>query len=826
MVQRLSEYLKTLALLLAAVAVGWPDLHAGWISGDENIFIRQNPDVTGQGPPDTPFPLRAFRLWTHAHGDLYQPLPILIYAVQWAIHGPAGALLAIRCLDVLLHAACAILLWRVAVAILRRFLSTDTGTVDWAAWAVALLWACHPALAGVYAADMGRTHLLSGLFALVATGFYLRAVTTNGWKPACAALVALLLAMVSKPVIGWFLIAGALEWAANDWRSAVRSWRPYATFVICAAFAALTVITTQREQMFESVEGALFGDPLTRSLLALGMYARNLAAPLWLAPWYPPDPETGWRSAWVWLGAALLVAGAVVTVWAMKRQLRVLVIGLVWFWACLTPLLGFGGGRQAAAQDRYLYQPLMGGALILAAASIRLARGPSANRLRAIAIPAVLAVCFAPLAARRTAIDRSTLRRAERVVELFPTDPRALEMLAHAQLYHARSQVDLDAPIDPAHKTEYRRTLARVAAVAHEHPEFFNGPRDLAAFHRRLSYQLLIAGDLEPAQRHAAQAVELEPDSPAGWLALARANTKLERWTAAQNAFERQAQLLFPGLAAGRFDSSKASTSRPAGPAEPVVAAVTSHEQYIHLAEYGLLLLDPLQQPAMALPRLRAAVEWLRATQPTAPELTRLELALAECEILVGLGERGAAILQAILSRRPNHERALLLLGRYHLRSHHWNEALTLYGAIVEALPTHYEALRGYHEVCAQLARWGDAARAWQRAARLEPEHPAFAGFWAFSLACDGDPQAEEVARRLLERSENHPFACFAMAVIAARTGDIQAAESWVARGRSGTPAPEAREAARAAAAIRLLRASGRLPESAAAVEQALSRRP
>src|SRR5262249_28603537 len=118
-------------------------------------------------------------------------------------------------------------------------------------------------------------------------------------------------------------------------------------------------------------------------------------------------------------------------------------VGLTWFLVVLLPLLGIVGARVAAAQDRYLYIPLMGLMVAVAGACQRWLGPP--QRVIVIALPILLAALCIPLAPPLCADCRDTLTRAQRVVARDPHDPRALELLAMAHGF-SLGHLEPDAP--------------------------------------------------------------------------------------------------------------------------------------------------------------------------------------------------------------------------------------------------------------------------------------------------------------------------------------------------------------------------------------------
>ena len=783
-----------LVMAAAVIAAGRPALDAPWIQGDEYLFILDNPDVTGAGRSE-PNWQRWLNIFGHVHEDLYQPVPIFTYAVEWALWGEQRVFF-LRQTDVLLHALNGLLLWAVLAELLRRLSPRPGRHYSLLAWSLALLWALHPTLVSAYAADMGRTHILSATFALASLWLHLKALATGRWEHFAGSAAVLLLAMMSKPVAVWFVLIFALEWSLVGLWAALRSPRVYVVAAMCAFFTLLTLQTSAEAGLLEDAELALLGDPGSRSFLALWIYLRNIFAPLgYLATWYPPDIRTAWNEPIVWVGAGLAAAGAALAVLLARRaSTRGVSVGLVWFGALLLPLIGLAGGRVAAAQDRYLYQPLMG---LLLAIGVLLARWTDRGASRRVAVVVGLtAVAGAAMLVhdRQLCYDaRTTLRRAQRVADNSPGDPRAVEMLVAALEFvrkHA-SVPERQVPNAPDFDALFFENVWRAAELAESAPRYFRDDADRSAFHRRLSYDLLRGGDAEGSLKQALRAADFDPDAPMTWTRLAHAYRALIRYPEARRAYERLERVL------------------------PDIARVRA----LRLTEFGDLLLYQFNRPDLAKEKFQLALD-----TDVAP--LHAGVGLARCEIRAGEGIEGFRIITRVLTAEPNNLEARLVLGEYRLRSRHWDEATRVYNGIIEGLPAQYAALRGFHEACVQTGRWRDAAAAWEAAVRYAPNaeaRRAFRSYLVWSVACAGDAAARQMAYNLLADEPSNRFACFARMLAAIRAGHIDEALEWVRSAEKGTPIPEARCAERAAVTLQVMRDRGELP-AAAVIPQAAIR--
>lgn len=795
-------------LVLAVFAAGGPGLSSPWIQGDEFIFIVNNPEVTGAGVTPDSMATRLGMIFRYPPAeDLYQPIPILTYAAQWSwvrAALPRDATPAVieltvaeqvRGVDLLLHSINALVLWSLLARLLIRWGPAGFFGANVLAWMLALLWALHPVQAHAYAADMGRTHLLAALFALLALRFYFASLGAGGGAWFALAIVTLVLGMLCKPTPGWFLVIFVVHALATSVRRAAISVRVWLAALICAVFAGLALATSRQSGLMQDAAAGLFGDPVARSLYAVTVYAQHVVAPLALSTWYLPDPNTNWANWRAWVGAVLTIASAIHATRCWRRaETRMITLGWVWFWATLLPVIGLIGAREAAAVDRYLYLPLGGLALVLGgqiALWIMAAPTEMAGAVRRVALVAGI-VCSIPLfLASRHYVEtyRSTLQRALGVVRQNPGDPRAFEGLAAAYNFarsHALPPADtpiLTAPTTLEEHFRERMIESLNLAASSEHlGRYFPSPDKLAAFHRRLSYAYMQAAAHQMALNEAKLALAIEPDDFNTWNRLASAYRELKLPNDALQAYGR-AEALLPADAQTRSN---------------------------FFASVGDLYLTELDRPDQALGWLQKAV-----TEPGATVTLGTEISLAQAEIRAGKGDIGLKIIMSVLERDPANRRAQQQIGEYSLMSGRFDDAFNWYRGLLAADPTDYRALRGFSEACGQLGRWHDAIVAWDDAAHRSPQRPEFQAFLSWTLALAGVDEAAGSAEKQGQDPAGCRFGHLARAVLVARKGtpdDIQAAVAAIEEAEKCPALPQARELERAEAAIRHLQGNGKLP--------------
>jgi tetratricopeptide (TPR) repeat protein len=794
--RRALHWFLGLLLVAAVVLVGSPALDAPWIQGDERIFIANNPDVTGLGVSE-PTGFRGIDIFLHKHEDLYQPFTILTYAIQWAVGG-ANRVFQIRLGDVLIHALNALLLWAVLRALFGRLYPEGNAVTVMTSWALAFIWALHPMLVGTFAADMGRTHLLAATFIFLSLLLHLRSLKPGGWGWFLAAYAALLLAMLNKPMVGWVIVVFVLEWVLLGLRRTLLSPRVYLVAGMCVTFALLTLWTTKETLLLEDSPLPIFGDPLARAALGLWIYLRNFVAPLWwITAWYPPDIHTGWSYPLVWLGALVFVVAVLGALLAAGRpRSRGVTLGLVWFLAMWLPVSGLVGARVLAAQDRYMYQPMVGLLLAIGTGLLYwMHRRPDVARHRGLVV--MVAALLLGAAALPWDFDicrhaRSTLQRATWVAQRHPSDPRVTEYLAAAYDFcRDHDTIEAHRPNPPNFRAKMADALQRAADLAEHSPQYFGNDHNRAEFHRRLSYNFWNIDLYEASLAQAQRARDFEPEAEMTWVRLAHAYRSLGRWEDALRAYEKIEEIM-PDDAPDRG---------------------------LRLVEHADLLLRRLDDPSKALYKFREAL-----ALPDLPhDAKRVAiLGAARCEVLAGKGSDGFELAMTVFRVEPNNLEAAKIIALYHLRSHNWDQAELAYRGILAQYPTDYEALRGFQNLCVNTGKWTDAAFAWQSAVERVPGDLILRAHFVWSAACCGEEPAGRWADELLEAAPDNRFACLAQMLLAIRAGEFERARQWIAQARRGPKLPLAHEFVRAEATLRIMIERKELPPDAVLLQAAL----
>jgi tetratricopeptide (TPR) repeat protein len=378
-------FLVGLALGLLPFVVYAPVLWAGFI-WDDNVYVTQN--ETLRSLPGL------FEIWFVPRSiPQYYPLVHTLFWVEYHLWGldPAGY----HVVNVSLHAASAVLLWRVLLRLRMP-----------GAWFAAAVFAVHPVMVESVAWITERKNVLSLSLALAATLSYFRFAPPDRAPDAvlperrhfAAYFLSLFLfvgALLSKTVV---CSLPAVLLVVAWWKRGRVTWRDVQPLVPFLAIGlALGLNTVWLEQHHVGARGSEWAlTPLDRVLLAgrvLWFYAAKLIWPHPLMFFYPRwtiDAHAAWH--YVFPAAALVVVGGL---WLARARIgRGPLAAVLVFAGVLTPALGFFDVypfRYSYVADHFQYHASI--ALICAATGLVIG-SPSWNwgRARMLGLALVLFV--------------------------------------------------------------------------------------------------------------------------------------------------------------------------------------------------------------------------------------------------------------------------------------------------------------------------------------------------------------------------------------------------------------------------------------------------
>lgn len=531
-------------LLLAALAVlaFAPSLGGGFL-WDDDTYITNNPLVTAADG------LR--RIWFSRDApSQYFPL---VYTMFRAEHGLWGMdPLGYRVVNLLLHAANAVLLWGVLRQLGLR-----------GAWVAAAVFAVHPVQAESVAWIAERKNTLSVFFTLLSARAWLAHVADGGRAGARyrRALLWFIPALLSKTTAAtWPAAMLLLCWfVEGDVRR--RRLAEVAPFVALGGVMGAFTIWWERVQ--QGTVGAEFAASLPERALVAGrgfwFYLGKIFWPTGLSFSYPRwEPAAAGPEGWLWLLAAVAVlAGS----WALRKRIgRGPLAALAFFLVTLAPLLGFiplYTFRYTFFADHYQYLALAGPVALAAGWGARRAAAlPGGNRTAA-ALAAALLLLLTALSVQRSRVFVSPEKLWSDTLAKDSRSWFALFNLARlradeGRIGEAAALLERGLALRPESMAEHLLGSIRAhqgrteEAIRHQREAIRLFP-DNAFAHTSLGGLLEARGDVEGALRHYGEAVRTYPRSATARTNLAGLLASLGRLEEAEAQY-RAALEVYPGF--------------------------------------------------------------------------------------------------------------------------------------------------------------------------------------------------------------------------------------------------------------------------------------
>jgi tetratricopeptide (TPR) repeat protein len=428
------EMLGALALIVAVFVVYLPVWNAGFV-WDDVFYLQESPNISG---------LRGLAaIWTTGSADI-SPFMLTTLWVEHALWGFEP--LPYHLVDVLLHGACAVLLWRVLLALNAR-----------AAWLGAALWALHPVNVESVAWVIELKNTESGLFFLAAILFYLRWLKAKeGYGAYVVALLFGTLAMATKTTTCVLpsVLCLAAWWMEGrwQWRNLIRV-APFFLPVVAAAALSLWKDSVALTMLTDPTLARTWPERFVTAGIAVWFYLGKLAWPCPVMTVYPRwHPDASMASSYLPL---LEVVLALFLLWLKRGSwARAPFFAFTYFLCALLPALGLFDAyiyQYSLVFDHFQYLPSMGPLALAAAGLVRLADGvlPGKMRLQA-GFAAILLLVLGLLSWQRAVTFHSE--------ETLWADTAAKDPTSTTAHFNLGVELERQGHIDEA-KLQYRRVL-------------------------------------------------------------------------------------------------------------------------------------------------------------------------------------------------------------------------------------------------------------------------------------------------------------------------------------------------------------------------------
>jgi protein O-mannosyl-transferase len=363
------EWRFAAALVLAVMIAYLPVWRAGFV-WDDRFYITSNPSLLGLNGLEG--------IWTSSAADI-SPLTSTVFWVEHALWGLAP--LPYHLVNVFEHAACAVVLWRVLLALRVP-----------GAWLGAALWALHPVQVESVAWVSELKNMQSGLCFLLSILFFLRSLGANESKshagerwsyPLSVLLGGLAMASKSSTVILPVVLCLVAWWMEGRWRW--RNLARVAPFLVLSAAASALSLWTQGLVLVTLPDAQWVRSGPERLVTAgIGVWF-YVGKELWPHPVMTVYPR--WRiDAGKW-SSYLPLVGVIVTLillWLRRDSwARPWFFVFAYFLAALLPVLGLFDNyifHYSLVFDHFQYLASMGPMALAGAGLARLARMVSFGR--------------------------------------------------------------------------------------------------------------------------------------------------------------------------------------------------------------------------------------------------------------------------------------------------------------------------------------------------------------------------------------------------------------------------------------------------------------
>jgi tetratricopeptide (TPR) repeat protein len=425
----------------------------------------------------------------------YRPLTILTFLIEERLHGLKPAVMHL--VNILLHAANAFLVYRLAVLIIKN---------HQAALLAGLLFAVHPINTEPVNFVTARNNLLASLFSLSSFLIYFRGASKGIFLPVFAGALLYLAGLFSKetalallPFIVLFEISRFREADILQRRRAVLRLIPYMACTVI--YLALRNNALSQAGVKTVVLPGLWGR-LADNLYIIPRYLLSVAWPPYLSiRYYLPDDLHIFAlpliAVWLCIFASLAWV-------AMRGRGSAALLGLFWFAIFYLPVSGIVPIPSAPMADRYLYLPAIGLWIIVADNVYRMLLKRADARILGSAVVIIILVAL-------TAATIARNREWEDDITLFSSYVKRYPESAFGHHNLGTAYLDKSGDPDSAQK-EFEKALAI--------DPFF--PR----LRTQMGYVSLLRKDYSGALAHYAEALALNPFDAE---ALLNSGTALER---------------------------------------------------------------------------------------------------------------------------------------------------------------------------------------------------------------------------------------------------------------------------------------------------------
>ncbi len=371
-----------LCLFIYAQVIGFD-----FINIDDDQYVYENPFVTtGLNIQNIVWAFTAF------HSSNWHPLTWISHQLDVSFFGLNSG--AHHFVNVIFHIANSTLLFVLLKQLTKSF---------WKSAVVAVIFAIHPAHVESVAWIAERKDVLSTLFWLLSTVYYVRFARDMTSKNVYWISVSFFaLGLMAKPMlitlpftlilIDYWALGRFEKWNLNELIPLIKEKFPF--FALSLASGVITIFAQSTSGAIQSIEKISLADRISNAIISYGKYVALLFYPANLGVWYPFETAPG--NLQIIVSAILLAGLTVIAIWQIAKR-KYLFFGWFWFLGTLVPVIGIlqVGGQSMA--DRYTYVPFIGLTIALVWFAGEVVEKLSIGKRTIAAVCGILAVAFSVL---------------------------------------------------------------------------------------------------------------------------------------------------------------------------------------------------------------------------------------------------------------------------------------------------------------------------------------------------------------------------------------------------------------------------------------------
>lgn len=347
-----ARWFIAIALVFGCVLIYFQVSGFQFINFDDNVYVYNNQPVLGGLSWES-----LKWAFTSFHASNWHPVTWLSHQLDMTLFGLRPGYHHLT--NVFLHALNSVLLFFTI-----RLMTGAT----WKSGVVAAIFAFHPAHVESVAWVAERKDVLSTMFWLLTTWFYIRYARGEGKRATncCLVPVFFTLGLMAKPMLvtlpfvfllmDYWPLARIIKLDLKTIWSLVGEKLPL--FCLAAASSVVTYFVQKTTGAVVALDFLPVSQRIANAIVAYAKYVLMMFYPADLGGWYPYKEQglPGWQVAL----AAIVIGAISLAAVLIKDRKRYFFVGWFWFIGTLVPVIGLVQvGRQSHA-DRYTYIPFIG----------------------------------------------------------------------------------------------------------------------------------------------------------------------------------------------------------------------------------------------------------------------------------------------------------------------------------------------------------------------------------------------------------------------------------------------------------------------------------